>query len=123
MELAVVYANIIELLETKGLSADKVSRDAGVPDAIRNIKRRLDGGIKSRSLNIQTLDALAAQLGVTADYLKANHDQPQSTPGSVREAILAKIAWLDRERAQAMAELSAIDQAATRKPKRKAARG
>lgn len=112
MDMAVVYDNIVQLLETKGLSADKVSRDAGVPDAIRNMKRRLDGGIKSTGITIKTLDALAARLGVTADYLKTPAQKPKRTKtGGVREGLLAKIAWLDRERAQAIAELEAVEAA------------
>lgn len=116
MNYAVIYENIQYLLKDKGRSADEVSRSAGVPEAIRNIKRRLNQGIKGQGMNAATLEALAAELQVTTDYLKTPHDRP-NTPvtGGMRDILLAQLAFLDQQRAQIAAELHKLDDGESRK--------
>lgn len=122
MDLTVVLENIERLLKVRKLSAHKASDLAGKPDAIRNIKRKIEGGIQGNSLAIETLDALAKVLGTTSDELRAppSRINVQSVTG-VRETLLAKIAWLDRERDQALRELDALERAELqeRKPKKR----
>lgn len=68
MELKPVLRRIEERLKLLGLSADKASKLAGKPDAIRNLKRAVkDGGRKGVSTD--TLKALAPVLGVTPGWL------------------------------------------------------
>jgi hypothetical protein len=81
-----------------------------VPDAIRNLQRAVEGKIKAAP-TARTISALAAELGVTVDELMTARKKPdvQAMPG-VREAILEKIKWLDRQKEQALAELAALDE-------------
>lgn len=122
MELAAVLENIERLLKAKKRSADEVSRAAGVPDAIRNLRRHLRGQIKAEPTT-RTISALAEELGVTVDYLlsrrPAVHVEP--APG-VREALLRQIDWHEQERQRAIDQLAALDEAesgARKTPKRK----
>jgi transcriptional regulator with XRE-family HTH domain len=121
MDLITVLANIERLLKAKKRSADAVSRAAGVNDAIRNLRRTVRGEIKAAP-TARTIAAIAAELGVTVDYLMMPREKPdiQPAPG-VREAILEKIKWLDQQREQALAELAALDEVekARNAPKRR----
>ena len=110
MDLATILQNIERLLKAKGRSAHAVSVAAGVPDAIRNLQRAVEGKIKAAP-TARTISALAAELGVTVDELMTARKKPdvQAMPG-VREAILEKIKWLDRQKEQALAELAALDE-------------
>jgi hypothetical protein len=118
MDLAIVLENIERLLKVRKLSAHKASELAGKPDAIRNIKRKIEGGIQGNSLAIETLEALARVLGTTSADLRAPAPRinVQSVTG-VRETLLAKIAWLDKERDQALRELDAVEHAELREKK------
>lgn len=110
MDLAVIYENIQRLLKAKKAKGNAISKRAGVPDAIRNIKRKLNGQIKGDGITIRTLDAIAAELGVTADYLKTPFHKPLARETSgVRQALLDKISYLETERNRALLELEALD--------------
>lgn len=111
MDLAVVLQNIERLLELKQRSADAVSRAAGVPDAIRNLKRTVRGKIKAAP-TMRTIAALADELKVSVDDLIRPREriEIQPVPG-MRETILKKIEWLDREKQQALDELEALEHA------------
>jgi hypothetical protein len=68
MELRAVLDRIESRLNAEGLSADKASRLAGKPDAIRNLKRAIqDGG--RQGISTGTLRALAPVLKVTPGWL------------------------------------------------------
>lgn len=122
MDLAVVYANIERRLRLLKMSAHKASTLAEAPDAIRNMKRKLKGEIKGDGITAQTLDALARVLNTTAEELKAAPPKPDIRPvAGLRETLLKKIEWLDRERERAMQELAALDDAEQRPQKRKRA--
>ena len=118
MDLGTVLHNIDLLLKADGRKADGVSRAAGVPDAIRNIRRVVKGEIKSTP-NLRTITALATELGVSVDYLTQPRRKPEIKPmPGLREAILQKIQWLDQQKKQALEELAALEEAesAPRKP-------
>lgn len=61
----VLLTNIKRLLRAKGLSADAISKKAGVPDAVRNLSRAVSGE-KPGTWNLDTLYAIAKQLDVPA---------------------------------------------------------
>lgn len=60
MELSVILTNIESLLEQQKRSADAVSREAGHPDAIRNLRRAIDRG--KGGISLRTLSDLARAL-------------------------------------------------------------
>lgn len=122
MDLEIVLQNIELLLKAKGLKADRVSKEAGVPDAVRNLRRTVQGKIKS-GFTLRTAAALATKLGVSVDDLINPRKRPHIslTPG-IRDAILQKIEWLEQQKAQALDELAALDEAEfqlKKTPKRK----
>lgn len=59
-----LLANIERLLKANGASADAVSRKAKRPDAIRNLRRRVQGG-QQGSWTLDTLADVAAALGTS----------------------------------------------------------
>lgn len=121
MDLSLILANIERLLALKGLKADKASRLAGKPDAIRNIKRKLKGEIKGTGVTVETLNAIAAVLGTDYAGLSTPRDQIQVRPVTgLREEIVRKIDWLDREKERALEELEALDRA--ERPEKKPAK-
>jgi SOS-response transcriptional repressor LexA len=63
-----ILSRIEKRLEETGLSAAGVSKAAGKPDAIRNIRRAVDAG-KDYQISAGTLTALAEQLGMSAAEL------------------------------------------------------
>ncbi len=68
MDVVAVLARIEERLKAVGLSADAASREAGTPDAIRNLRRTVkDGGRKG--ITMATLGRLAPVLQTTVGYL------------------------------------------------------
>lgn len=111
MDLGIVLQNIDRLLETKGRNAHEVSRSAGVPDAIRNLRRAVKGEIKSTP-TLRVIAALAEELGTSLNDLMQPRKKPeiQSAPG-VRQAILEKIDWLDQQKQQALQELATLEDA------------
>lgn len=112
MDLAVILENIERQLRIKKMSSDKASRLAGKPDAIRNIKRKLKGEIQGDGITVKTLEALAGALGSTVDELTTPRERINISPvPGLRDSIIAKLEWLDRERDRALQELSALDQA------------
>lgn len=56
--------NIERLLRERKASADAISKKAKRPDAIRNLRRRVDGEITG-SWNLDTLSDIAAALGTS----------------------------------------------------------
>jgi transcriptional regulator with XRE-family HTH domain len=125
MDLRLILSNIERLLTLKGMSADKASRLAGKPDAIRNIKRKLDNKIKGTGVTVETLNAIAEVLGTNYAGLSSPREQIRvHHVTGLREEIIKKIEWLDAQRAQAIEELEAIDRAEPRrkKPVKRAAR-
>ena len=78
MEWKPVLALIEKGLKTQGLSADKASKDAGHPDAIRNMYRKAKGELKggitfetimdvARTLQIAPEAVCRAAMGFSAD--------------------------------------------------------
>lgn len=109
MNLPLILENIERLLKVRKRKADAVSRAAGVPDAIRNLRRAVEGKIKS-SPTLRIIDAIARELGTDADSLMREKIGVQPAPG-MRDAILRQLEWLDQERERAMAQLEALDEA------------
>jgi hypothetical protein len=68
MELAEILARIEGRLSTVGLSASKASRQAGKPDAIRNMQRVVREG-RQGSVTVETISALAPVLRTTTEWL------------------------------------------------------
>lgn len=68
LDLAGIYDRVQRRLEAVGLSADKASKLAGKPDAIRNMKRALDEG-KRTGVTTSTLTALAPVLQTSTGWL------------------------------------------------------
>lgn len=66
MDQATLLANIERLLLAKDLSADKASKLAGVPDAIRNLRRIVAGEKAEGYWKLDTLYAIAMTLEVPA---------------------------------------------------------
>ena len=98
MDLAVILQNIEILLKTKGRKADPVSKAAGVPDAIRNLKRAVRGEIKSGP-TLRTIAALAAELGVSVNDLTQPRRKPDVPPApALRDMILKKLKWLEQQK-------------------------
>ena len=119
MDLAVILTNIERLLAAKKISGNKASALAGKPDVIRNIKRKLAGKIQGDGITVKTLDALARALGTTAAELQTPPRRITVKPiAGLKDSILAKIAWLDKEREQALRELEALEHAETHEKKR-----
>jgi transcriptional regulator with XRE-family HTH domain len=120
MDLATIYDNIQRLLRAKKLSANKASLLAGKPDAIRNIQRKLSGEIKGHGVTVDVLAAIAKVLGTTVDELQTPRDRLNVRPVSgLKEMLLAKISWLDKEREQALMELEALEEAEAAPPLRR----
>jgi SOS-response transcriptional repressor LexA len=69
--LQAIYGRICERLGATGLGAREASRLAGLhPDAIRNIRRAVEGGQTGRvGVSTRTLAALAPVLGTTSAWL------------------------------------------------------
>ena len=78
MEWQPLLKLIDKALTAKGLSADKASRDAGHPDAIRNMKRKADGKLKggitfdtvmdiARVLEISPVSVCRAAMGLQVE--------------------------------------------------------
>lgn len=60
MSLSILLTNIEKLLEEQKRSADAVSREAGHPDAIRNLRRAIERG--KGGISLQVLIDLARAL-------------------------------------------------------------
>ena len=110
--LAVILENIDRLLVVKKMSQNKASDLAGHHDAIRNIRRKVNGKGKGSDVTTETLEDIARVLGTTSAELRKTPAaiDVQPVPG-LRDSILKKIEWLDKERAQAELELAALDRA------------
>lgn len=124
-DLGIILQNIDRLLKVKGLTANKASELAGRPDAIRNIRRKLGGGIKGSDVTSSILKDLARVLDTTYEELTTPYQQVQVRPvAGLREEIMKRIDYLDRQRALAIEDLEALDRAekAAKKPVRKVAR-
>jgi transcriptional regulator with XRE-family HTH domain len=120
MDLAIIYDNIQRLLRAKKLSANKASQLAGKPDAIRNIQRKLSGEIKGHGITIDVLASIAKVLGTTVDDLQTPRERISIRPVSgLKEMLLAKISWLDKEREQTLRELEALEEAEAAPPARR----
>lgn len=114
MDLGIVLENIERLLRVKKISAHKASTLAGRPDAIRNIQRKLKGGISGDGVSHKILEDLARVLGTSPEELQRPAHRIIVRPVTgLREALLAKIAWLDNERERALQELEALNHAET----------
>lgn len=64
MEHKILLENVERLIKAKKTSADKVSKNARAPDAVRNLRRRVKGETTT-SWNLDTLAAIAEELGVS----------------------------------------------------------
>lgn len=85
MELSAVLKRIERRLKELGLSADAASRDAGKPDAVRNMRRAVKSGRKG--VNTSTIAALAPVLKTTAAWLlegKGRHEAAEAGGSGVR---------------------------------------
>ena len=78
MELSTVLKRIEQRLKAVELSADAASKQAGKPDAIRNLRRAARKGSRG-GLHTQTIDALAPVLRTTAAWLLEGKG-PRDTP-------------------------------------------
>jgi len=123
MELKVISDNIDRLLRLKRISADKASREAGHPDAIRNIRRKLSGDIKGQGVSVQVLHNLARALGVLPNELTEPAIKVAIPPvPGLRGQLLSQLSYLDRERERVIEQLDALGQAeitAQKRQKRK----
>lgn len=114
MKLKVISDNIDRLLLAKGISADKASRQAGHPDAIRNIRRKLTGEIKGSGVSAQIVHSLARVFGVTATELMEPHEKVHVPPvPGLRGQLLFQLEFLDKERVRVMEQLRALEEAET----------
>lgn len=73
MELAAILHRIERRLRVLGLSADDASKQAGVPDAIRNIRRAVESG--KGGMAVKTLVALAPVLETKPCWLLGDQEQ------------------------------------------------
>lgn len=125
MKLQVISDNIDRLLRLKSLSAHKVSVEAGHPDAIRNIRRKLSGGIKGQGVSVQVLHDLARVLGVPPNELTEPAVKVAIPPvPGLRGQLLSQLEFFDRERERVLEQLDALEQAeiAARKPQKRKVR-
>lgn len=103
MDPKVILQNIERRLVVLEISADEASRRAKRPDAIRNLRRKVENGDKG-SMRADTLAALAAVLLTTPDELGSPGGSAPPPPASAREYLLAQRDLIDRQ-------LAAIDEA------------
>lgn len=87
MELKAILARVDARLEAVGLSESKASKDAGKPDAIRNMRRAVEKDEGRQGVSTATLNALAPVLQTTAVWLLAGAG-PEA-PGAGVEAPVA----------------------------------
>lgn len=77
MSEKVLLDNIERLLKLRKVSAHAASEAAGVPDAIRNLRRSVRGETKTK-WNIDTLEAIAAELGTSSwELLRPPGEMPR----------------------------------------------
>lgn len=79
MELSTVLKRIERRLKDLDLSADRASREAGKPDAIRNLRRAVKDG--RQGVTTGTIAALAPVLKTTAAWLLEGKGQPALAEG------------------------------------------
>jgi len=114
MDLATILTNIERRLKVIGISSDEASKRAGRPDAIRNLKRKVQAGTLKGSLRADTLDALAGALQTTVADLTTPYKVPQAAVAGLRELLLEQRALIDRQ----IADLDAAEKAGKKKPKK-----
>lgn len=87
MKLKEILARIERRLKVLDISADKASKQAGKPDAIRNLRRAVKEGSRS-GISTATIEALAPALETTATWLiegSGSEDATEDTAnGTVR---------------------------------------
>ena len=93
MDLPVILERIEERLRALGLSADKASRAAGKPDAIRNMQRAVKEG--RTGVNTTTVAALATVLEVSPLELLGENGAHRDAYDTVLEDLRAKREELD----------------------------
>ncbi len=98
--LKVLLANLERLMKERGLSADALSRRAGVPDAIRNLRRAIESGKGGTTL--RTLAALAKVLNTTPAALLTPADghgaaaPTTEDPAAWHDFLLSQRVMIDR---------------------------
>lgn len=121
--LSDILARIEQRLTETGQSATAASKDAGKPDAIRNMKRAILDGRKS-GVSTETLMALAKQLDTSVEWLMTGSNKEphhhESSHGISVDALLAAVEGsylmlgLDEEEAAHL--LSIVIEAAEEQP-------
>lgn len=84
MDLTVILQRIEQRLAVLGLSPDAAARQAGVPDAIRNIRRAIRKG--KGGITAQTLSKLAKELQTTSAWLMG-----EETGGPIDELDIKRL--------------------------------
>lgn len=108
MDLRLILANIDWRLKVLGLTDNEASNRAGAPDAIRNLRRKVDGDMPG-SVTMRTLEKLAVALQCRAtDLMQALPDENVRPIPGLRGQLMSQLAWLDQERERVMRQLEAL---------------
>lgn len=102
MDLQPILDRIQIRLKALSLSATAASKQAGVPDAIRNIERIVSGEKPPGSVTLATLSALAGRLETTIAWLLFGDDENANGEfvrlQDTKDALLAIAGRLDIDR-------------------------
>lgn len=99
MRLAEILGRIVRRLDATGMSANKASKLAGKPGAIKNLKAAVKSGNR-QGISTATLDALAPVLGTSSQWLLTGLDDP---PADVAATIATDARFTVAETQQALA--------------------
>ena len=118
-----ILARIEQRLVETGQKATSASKEAGKPDAIRNIKRAVQKGQQS-TVTLETLIALAKQLEVTPQWLlfaeghdgDGNHAPSGIDVPSILQAVEGTYTMLGMNQEQASALVRIVLAAASEPP-------
>ena len=113
MELAEILGRIQSRLDTLGMSADRASKLAKKPDAIRNMKRALKEGNRD-GISTTTLGALAPVLGVSPEWLISG--KPEIPAGDPTITVVAVPRDANLRRKALIAEIDGVSAASARPP-------
>jgi phage repressor protein C with HTH and peptisase S24 domain len=92
MNLQAIYDRITERREALGLSESAASKRAGLSaDAIRNIRRALEGGKEDGGVSTRTLNALAPVLETTAEWLMTQQGEKVAIPPPDSDVVPAVV--------------------------------
>lgn len=86
MELAAILSRIEARLKATELTANEASRRAGKPDAIRNLRRAVENGMR-RGISTATLSALAPVLSTSQAWLLTGRDGAEAEGVAIEAAF------------------------------------